>query len=289
MLHIADMALDFNTELLIEIFLWAFTLYLFILQLLHYRKKHIVSREQTGKKLSIMLAATSGVIFLELSSDVARLYCDDKCHPMIEDALFDVVMIKYLASLLMIYSVLWLRQRSFYTVVAFSSLTNQFTRFVSKYLLAFIIFFGISILVSSIVLLRFSTCSEGCWPIYMLVALICYPMISQLSLLMLFLHPLLKHRSTNNASNTAEYLPLMRRVCVLTATCLSTDIFTIVVAFYIRSRSPNDVNLLSNLLCLIFSTTDWRERIFPCSTCTPPRNPATNGDSNSRTTPRQVD
>lgn len=93
------------------------------------------------------------------------------------------------------------------------------------------------------------------------VSVICHS-LAQLSLITLLLLPLRKHRQENHAA-VDNLVPIMMRVAILTGICLLTDITTTVLSVIYEESAYSGLNIVSNVFCLIFSTADWRERLWP--------------------------
>lgn len=252
-------------QLVIQILVLLSTIYLGIVQTLHYCKTFRNKSRTPGKKLSFLLSFLPVVIFIDIVLEMTRLSYNEfhpEAHATLENVLLYLGMAFYIITLCMVYSVLWLRQRSFYTNAALNDLTNKHARLVSKYLLIVIITLSTLILICSITLLIHPSCSLTCWFMYVKYMKICFPILTQASLLTLFFYPLLKYRTSNSVS-VKKYVSLMKRVGMLTVICLLSDIVSVVIAFHWRSRLPSNLNLLTNLLCIIFSTLDWKERFIP--------------------------
>lgn len=251
----------------LEIGLSVIPLYLFLMQWIYcFRKRLLCVRStSTKRKVDILttMTATMGLLTVIVDSVSIHLRVNKILVPSTKRILSGALIIFFATTLLLVYSVLWLRQRSFYRNAALIHLTNKCTRFTSKYIILAIIITGcvISVVLGYVTLIH--SCSKKCELILHLVSLILLMLTSQISLLCLFIHPLMKHHKLNTVTDQ-RYVPLIKRICILTGICLITDIVTVAVGVTLNENIPRLLIVTVNTLCIMLSMRDWKYRIFPC-------------------------
>lgn len=244
------------------------SLYVFVAHLYYCFRKYGCHRcDALPSKMSTMTTVVSGTVFmygvLESVERYLAQYPDDIPRNVF-DVLFSLTSILYAASLITVYAILWLRQRCLYNKPALAHLTSTYTRIASKYLIIVIVVLGIAILVSTVTANWLQICRGRCLEVLTFCTILGAPVLVQILLLALFLFPLFKHQSSNQ-SVSVNYVPLMKRIAILTTVCLVTDIATTLLAVFLLEPAFLGINLVTNLLCVIFSTSDWKNRLWPCT------------------------
>lgn len=240
-------------------------LYLCVAQWIHYCRRQVGLRQHwrngQEQRVAIVLAVASTSVLVTMVMEIVRLYVYNEGA---DTVLYYTVNVLYAVSLLVMYSILWLRQRTLYSNPALSRLTNKPLRLISKYSLAVMIIIGVGLAVILCVVGDYDlSCGETCFLEMYYISLLLAPCCAQVLLLVLFLYPLIKHHKTNLVTDP-RYVTLMKRVSVLTAICLTTDVTSVFVDVYIIDFVALQVNLISNLTCVILATTNWKGKLLPC-------------------------
>lgn len=184
---------------------------------------------------------------------------------IVDHLLRTFIVIFYSSSLIVTYSVLWLRQRVVYLKPTLHHLSNPTTRFFSKYFIIYIVLSGIITFSAVSALNLIETCFDDCFVVVLfVVALVVWPLSCQIPLLILMLFPLYKHQTSNQVTHN-RYVKLMIRIATLTAVCLVSDITTVVTSVYVDVYfTPQQFNLIVNLVCVTLTPINWKEKILPC-------------------------
>lgn len=99
----------------------------------------------------------------------------------------------------------------------------------------------------------------------------------QIMLMGLFIYPLVKHRSIAAHAHRAgtrgrRLLPLIRRSFTTCCVCILTDIVSSLVVLLVKDSynitpiAAYNINLVTNLICIILSFAWWRKILFPYRT-----------------------
>lgn len=177
------------------------------------------------------------------------------------------------------YLVLWLRQRIFYKDPRLKHLSSRFTQVVS---------WGISIILVGTSLVgaavfsfgvRYVATPVGCRVVQSELSVARWILLSsgtvvfQICLLALFIHPLVKHyrtmRQIRNPDKRANpVVKLVVRSTVISLISIISDIISVVIIFYAPNSASYsnrlyDINVVINVVSLIFAFPDWRERLMP--------------------------
>nr|XP_039257800.1 uncharacterized protein LOC120334364 [Styela clava] len=207
---------------------------------------------------------------------------------------FEFRVITYGLALSSLYIILWMRQRVFYWSPALSDLTSPIVRFLS-FSMPVIISLGC---IGTIILVNITEKSVGTrlgcavvknpfnrlsW-IFKGVAFC----IMQGILLSLLIYPLLKHRKAMRATvsnETTQIDFLIKRVLITTVICVCADTITNLVGFAYRRDLTlvhhfiYDININIDLVAVLCSFKDWREKLFPWGSISCIRESQNNGNS----------
>nr|XP_039263092.1 uncharacterized protein LOC120339090 [Styela clava] len=183
----------------------------------------------------------------------------------------------YAVSMLFIYLSLWLRQRVFYQHPLLHHLSSRAVRFiswsVSVLLVTGIVFLGVFYMVTA----TYVGTPRGCTVVknpltivrWYLLVFILVPF--QISLLALYSYPLIKHRlvAMGPTGKANHVIPMIRRAALAAAFCSVSDIAFATVFLVYESDVMTlttylyDINIVINLLGLIFSFQNWQTRLMP--------------------------
>lgn len=178
-----------------------------------------------------------------------------------------------------VYLFLWVRQRIFYIHPAFQSLNNKCVSFVSISLI--IVWFAYDIFTSTtyfiFVRFKFNERINSCvlsthlsieWFIGIIISWSITSIIMQLTLLALFIYPLLRQESwrrKNNVSDSA-LLHRVKKAVMLTLVSLATDVLALVLTLIFDSAVTvvfYNINLFINNLAIIGCFDNWKAIVLP--------------------------
>lgn len=222
-----------------------------------------VCRERRNSKelrMAIIVGSASTTAFITMTLETSRIYMQ---YSIADDILAYASTTLYALSLMLMYTIIWLRQRTFYTNPALLELTNKCTRITSKFVLVGIISVASILCVVLSLVATVGDCDEKCYEGLYYVTLLVAPCFAQSILLSLFLHPLRKYHKTNMITDP-RYVVLMKRIAILTGVCLVSDLISVLIEIYVIDFLALQVNLILNLVCIILATTNWRSRCLPC-------------------------
>jgi len=101
--------------------------------------------------------------------------------------------------------------------------------------------------------------------IWITVASFCF----QILLLALFLYPLIRHKSMSNSTTSFRtFLPVIQRAMVTSLICVATDLVSSLLILLVADDDEiiptlaYDVSLVTNVVCVVFSFSDWRSRFL---------------------------
>lgn len=220
-------------------------------------------RNSQEKNVTFLMAVISTTIPITMATETVRIYIS-RSPVSVNEILYYGSTMLYAISLILMYTVLWLRQRTLYSCPALFELTNKFARIVSKYVIVGLITVGVFLTLAICITDSLGYCVGECFENLYYVALLAAPCFAQLVLLILFLFPLLKHHQTTNLVTEHRYVCLMRRVAILTATCFISDVASAIIEFHALEFVALQANLIVNFLCIILATTNWKSRLLPC-------------------------
>ncbi|XP_039252429.2 uncharacterized protein LOC120329716 [Styela clava] len=187
----------------------------------------------------------------------------------------------YALSLMAVYLVLWLRQRTFYQHPRLKHLSSKLVRVISWTMCILIVTGTVSTAILFFSVGRYVGVPDGCvvkksevtsirW-----IILIGCTTFFQICLLTLFVYPLVKHNMSVRSGSTCgnnknnPIIPLIRRATITSAICVTTDIaFALIILILNReivtmSTFIYDVNIVINTMLIIFSFPDWKIRLMP--------------------------
>ena len=177
-------------------------------------------------------------------------------------------------AVLSVYVFLWTRQRFCYSNPAMLHLSNRGTRVLSWITLLFIFLAQIIGTILFLTTRIYSMTPYGCinsvnsippdipW-IWVAVATFTF----QTTLLVLFVYPLMKHRSRVRTHNRPSFLPVVQRALVTATICIVTDLLSSLLILLVDDviqiipTLAYDVSLLTNVICVIASFRDWKTRV----------------------------
>lgn len=287
---------DYNMEWIVTesltVPLAVLALYLAITQIAYcvIERRNAASTEEPGRNknkkakraviLNVMLAFAAVFAFLRVGIDL-RLplgrFNDYGCDVGIKFKLFN-----YVISINLLYLLLWLRQRIFYSHPTMKFLNTRLIRFFGWSTAAIILLGLISTSTIFLVAGKYVGTQWGCVihdsPLIKIrwMIMISCTIVSQLLLLSLFVYPLVKHRlrssvSRGSSTHSDSIIQLIKRATVTTAICIATDLGFALVIFKFAHKIMTmttflyDVNILVNVICVICSFPNWRVRMLGCS------------------------
>lgn len=184
----------------------------------------------------------------------------------------------YALSLLAVYLVLWIRQRIFYNDVRLKHMSSKFIRAISWFISILFVTSGLTTLTLFLVSGEYLGTPYGCLSLEGRLDNIRYKLLItstvffQFFFLSLFIYPLVKHQKTmkhfSAESKENPIVKLIMRATVSTSICIVTDAACLAIATPLdRYGSAQilvyDVNIVINVVSLIVSFADWRERFMP--------------------------
>ena len=221
-----------------------------------------------------MLSEQSMLNFFNISDKVCRI-------------ISSVHVIMYALPISAIYLFLWARQRIFYSS---SGVLREFNsmkvRFVSAAILVGMIVGEAATILVFTLMLTYKPVRLGCdlhdsllpkWIPWAMV--IAFSSVFQTLLLSLYIMPIIKLRMRQNNDSSkhdgdkirrhgvSAINATLRRVCAAAFTCVISDLLAGLITYSILIPSVSNLiynlNLLVNLICVICSFGDWRQRLCP--------------------------
>lgn len=161
-----------------------------------------------------------------------------------------------------VYAVIWIRQKTIYKTAFLAHLSNNITRFLSKYFI-----FYEAVMVILMVCWVFGFGGVGSIPLALVLML--FPLSIQLPLLILSVYPLIKaihYNRTSSIQTHPKYVKLMKRVTILSALCIASDM-AMALSFVDMSSAVRFVifhlDMIINLLCVNLISADWKSLLVP--------------------------
>ncbi|XP_077966340.1 uncharacterized protein LOC144419946 [Styela clava] len=185
----------------------------------------------------------------------------------------------YALFLLIVYLILWLRQRIFYQHPQLKHLSSRTIKILSwtmSIVLVIGVFFtGVLYLVTAIYIGTPIGCQvvKNSWTSIRYYVLIIVTVFFQVCLLGLYSYPLIQHKRTSRSISQKKNLviPLIRRAEIAAGCCVATDVA--IALIFLRpiwngqvvtlSTLLYDVNNIVNLIAAIFAFPNWRNRLMP--------------------------
>ena len=182
-----------------------------------------------------------------------------------------------------VYMFLWTRQRFCYSEPAMQHLSSRLIKamsWISLLLLALVQIVGtILFLVTRFYEMTCLGCvnhmttipNEIPW-IFIGAVTVCF----QSLLFFLFVFPLVKHKTAIGSeprTGFRKFLPLIKRTAVMTSVCIATDLISSLLILLARDNNEiiptlaYDVSLLTNVICVVASFSDWKVRFFAPLCC----------------------
>ena len=196
-----------------------------------------------------------------------------------------------------VYVYLWLRQSIFYVQSTLKVLYNNKLKAFSFFILVFYMIFGLSLFIAFSIVVRYVINTAGFCLfqavanndtsfIKLLTVWSCLSIVMQMSLLSLFIYPLLKQARWNkNPQGTGNHrmLRVVKKAVILASVCLVTDICTLIYVSLVISSGRNNErtnvvysgNLVVNHLVTIACFGFWRKLLWPWSIKCQINNPST--------------
>ena len=184
-----------------------------------------------------------------------------------------------------VYVFLWLRQSIFYVHPSLKILYNNKLKAFSFSVLILYLLLGLSLFFTYLVIARYALNKAGfCLPqigidsasdtvlIQLLISWNILSIVMQVSLLGLFIYPLVKQSSWNKNQQGMQnhrMLQLVKKAVILASVCLVTDICTLVSVSLVYGEDTNipsfpyGVNLVINHLVTIACFSFWRKLFWP--------------------------
>ena len=182
-----------------------------------------------------------------------------------------------------VYVFLWLRQSIFYVHPILKILYNNAIKAFSFSIFIGYLFFTISAFIAHSILGNYALNKEGFCRVQekmsnstsyfqFLIGWIILSVMMQISLMSLFIYPLLKqaswHKNQQGMQNH-RMLQLAKKAVIVASVCLVTDIFAVIflkVSFFENTNNPTflyNVNLVTNHLVTIGSFGFWKKLLWP--------------------------
>ena len=256
------------------------------------RKKFSFTLKRTASAASLFLQVDDGRHLTKLSL-LAAVAVTARCvHEVVYafvDDLSDFVCTMYLKTHIVLYALaiaaiyvfLWTRQRFLYNNPQMVGYNLRFARLLSWLVIIIMVLCELATVVIFMVTRHYVLAHNQCElaaidVIYHKLPWIFLATVSvtfQIILMFLFVYPLLFHRAQSkeclkrSTRNQNSFMPLVRRIALMAGICIFSDIIALAVTILKNIRLSNyiyDLNLLTDLICIICSFTDWRKRIFSC-------------------------
>lgn len=229
--------------------------------------------------ITSFLVASLSVLQIQVLLSEQAIYLDLKVSPeficVFLASLRDWILV---AMTTLVYSFLWARQRVFYINPALRQLNGPVLRIFSHVVAAFWSLYFIS---STILLLGFMRWdfveNKGCRPARYKIPVIdghfkswivCCA-VMQLSVLILFIYPIIKRSTMTRAglNTNSKLFHRVRKAAILTVVCIATDVISFCVAFLITNKAISlfCINACVNQYSMIFCFDYWKIILCPCT------------------------
>jgi len=238
------------------------------------RKKCVQSGLCLGAGTSIVLRCCAELVYIFYGS-TSNIACSTSLK---------VHICLYAMPIICIYMFLWNRQRFLYRKPSLRSLNNKITRTMSRFVMSFMVV-SVSVTIGLFMKTRHYESKNGnChvnteipetspW-----IVLVTSSVVFQITLLGLFVHPLLRGWRERRSVRIARRchprrnpLLLAKRAMISTLICVTSDLSAGAItcsAIFQRNRIllsnvVYDLNLVINLFCIVCSFPTWSQRLFP--------------------------
>ena len=178
-----------------------------------------------------------------------------------------------------VYLFLWLRQRVFYVHPLLKVLNNKCVSVFSFVVLILWILFWISLAIAYFMKVQYLLISrigcivdKGSFKLYskMVLAWTAVSILIQISLLSLFIYPILKQARWRDQQNSPNLMRRVKKAVAFASICLGTDIAAIVVYLFFETDCivnipiwAYSINLLINYLITIGCFDHWKKLLWP--------------------------
>lgn len=185
-----------------------------------------------------------------------------------------------ITSIASVYIALWLRQRLFYQDRNLKNLTTKCTRIITWLLVVIILASVMSSLGVFIFSVQYMGSSRGCMIVLLspiskygwIILLTCNAFYT-ICFLALFIYPLLQHNRRikslkHHRQRENPIIKLIKRAIMTSSGIILTDTLAVLLDVVIENhesvmRFIYKVNVVFNVICLILSFPNWRERLMP--------------------------
>nr|CAB3263019.1 uncharacterized protein LOC100186669 [Phallusia mammillata] len=243
------------------------------------QRKSTKRKEGSSPALDYLSLASAVLAFLNCSSEHTVFYTKYTSNVACK-VMQSFSFLFYAAGIACLYSFLWKRQRACYNSPTLSQMHSKFLRIISAAILPVFLVMMVAGICLTGVLWEFETSEHGCMETSStrtpLVVLFTGSLAMQLTLLGLFVYPLKRHTIFQRAAPmiTDKILTaLVKRSIYTTGLCVTCDAVTFIIAVALPITTPfivtnflYDGNLLCNVLCVVGSFADWRQRMAPWCT-----------------------
>ena len=256
-----------------------------LISLSYYEYRH---RVINGRWLRILCFSSAIFIFLRYVLDLAEIVENQLPFNLcawVRQA--KTVMLG--GSVMCTYAVLWCRQRQFYSMPMLKDLSNRMTKFLSFaviFIMVLSAFIPVIVYVSTRSYIRLENgCVMSYTTVWSALPGVLYYILTKsyhIILIALFIYPLLKYRQIvaerkdHHPGHTSfveknGFLKMIKRVRNATIVAVATTSLTGFITLALLGKTYElllhliiDVDILVNLLCVIFSFSDWKARLLLC-------------------------
>ena len=197
----------------------------------------------------------------------------------------------------LVYVFLWLRQRIFYTLPQLKALSNICVKiFSTAILVVWFLYFAVLITCYFVFVHYEFNFFHGCQTVnknaydaifYIIISWVIMTVLMEISLLGLFISPLLKQESwrkknIKKSKSTSILLMRVKKATKLTLITALSDIVAFVLSFVVNGAITTAVfnlNMLVNLLAVIGCYDHWKSLVFPCKAAQSKSDSITDGPS----------
>nr|XP_002128177.1 uncharacterized protein LOC100186669 [Ciona intestinalis] len=242
------------------------------------RQQSVRSRRSKGTSpyMDNLSVVASMFAFMNCVSDQPLLYIKSPTNVTCK-IIQSLSFVLYSAGIVCLYSFLWFRQRACYKNPTLSEMHGKFARILSSTILPLFIIMMLAGMILTGALWEFTTSDIGCIEVAQtrtpLIVLFTGAVAMQGTLLTLFVYPLKRHAgfATSNVLPSDKLLmALVKRSIITTGLCVLADALAFIIAVALPTNTPfivtnllYDANLVCNVVCVVGSFADWRQRLAP--------------------------
>ncbi|XP_077976302.1 uncharacterized protein LOC144432103 [Styela clava] len=265
---------------IISVSIAVISFYIFIAQAFYCAMRKNVKRDSTGKyrlafHILCIFAAFSTFLRVVIPVNLAiKNVSDQVCN-----SIYDFKVVMYFFASLSLWTILWVRQRYFYSSSALIKLNSTFIKVVSNGIEVIVILGALAGTIQYFPTRKYFGTPHGCLEdlgeteSYIWAVDFGFMFLTQLTLLALFIYPLWKHKRragdcaskrTNSSLNKA-----MTRAVVILGICMVINLACIPIIYVFSAEVafvfdlPYDVSLVMQLLAEVALFKNWRIRFFP--------------------------